>query len=227
MPRAFLAVMLAAFLGAAVWAQNLPRISGARPSAPLQRPFRFAPQGNRSLIGLSGVAFDREGHRRGFGRNAFFYGGWPYFPPEYDEAYKPAVYAEPAAAAVAPAPQLRQESVPDATLLELQGNQWVKVTSFTTTQAPVAGSASTSSPVSSSELPPAVLVYRDGHTEEVSSYSIIGTTLYTKSDYWTSGAWTRKIQVADLDLPATIKQNRDRGVKFDLPSSPDEVILRP
>ncbi|HEV2173684.1 MAG TPA: hypothetical protein VGR71_08960, partial [Nitrospira sp.] len=77
------------------------------------------------------------------------------------------------------------------------------------------------------ELPPASLVYRDGHTEEVSSYSIIGTTLYTKSDYWTSGAWSRKIQIADLDVPATIQQNRDRGVKFDLPASPDEVILRP
>jgi hypothetical protein len=77
------------------------------------------------------------------------------------------------------------------------------------------------------ELPPAILVYRDGHTEEINSYSIIGPVIYTKADYWTSGSWTRKIQIADLDLPATFKQNQDRGVKFDLPSNPDEVMIRP
>lgn len=59
------------------------------------------------------------------------------------------------------------------------------------------------------------------------SYSIIGTTLYTKADYLTTGAWTRKVLLADLDLPATIKQNQDRGLKFDLPSGPNEVVLRP
>jgi hypothetical protein len=61
----------------------------------------------------------------------------------------------------------------------------------------------------------------------LSSYSIIGTLIYTKGDYWSSGNWTRKIQIADLDLPATLKQNQDRGVKFELPSGPDEVMIRP
>ena len=51
--------------------------------------------------------------------------------------------------------------------------------------------------------------------------------IYTKGDYWSSGNWTRKIQIADLDLPATLKQNQDRGVKFELPSGPDEVMIRP
>src|SRR5690349_13175418 len=227
MPRVFVFTLLAAFFGANAWAQNIPRMTGTAPGAPLQRPFRFAPPGNRSFIGLSGVPFNREAHRRGFARNAFFYGGWPYWPSDYEEAYEPAVYTEPAAAPTVPAPQIRHEPVPDAALLELQGNQWVKVTSFTTTQVPIAAPGTSAAPVSRKELPPAILVYRDGHSEEVSSYSIIGPTLYTKSDYWTSGAWTRKIQVADLDLPATIKQNQVRGVKFDLPSSPDEVILRP
>ena len=230
MRRVFVFTLLAAFFGGSAWAQNMPRMTGAAAGAPLQRPSRFAPQGNRSLIGLSGVPFHREDHRSGFGRNAFVYGGWPYFPPEYDNDTAPVVYVQPATAPAAPtvipAP-VRQESVPSAALLELQGNQWVKVTSFatanvaTTTQGPPGAAAS------AKELPPAILVYRDGHTEEVSSYSIIGATLYTKSDYWTSGAWTRKIQVADLDLPATIKQSQIRGLKFDLPGSPDEVILRP
>jgi hypothetical protein len=77
------------------------------------------------------------------------------------------------------------------------------------------------------ETPPAVLVYRDGHTEYVSSYSIIGPTIYTTADDETNGSWTRKIQVADLDIPATLKQNQQRGVKFDLPSGPNEVVIRP
>jgi hypothetical protein len=218
--------MCVGLFSAIACAQNMPRITGARPGAPFQRPLRFVPARNGSFIGLSGVPLNREGHRRGGGRNAFFYGGWPYFPPEYEDASEPVVYVQPPAAPASPAPQPRQEAVPSAALLELQGNQWVKVTSFTSTQVP-AGSGSSTSPVVPKELPPAVLVYRDGHSEEVSSYSIIGATLYTKSDFWTSGAWSRKIQIADLDLPATVKQNRDRGIKFDLPSSPDEVILRP
>lgn len=229
MRRVLAVTMLAAFFGAAAWAQNMPRIAGARP-APIQRPFRFTPQGNRSLIGLSGVPFHREDRRGGFGRNAFLYGSWPYFPPEYDDQSEPVVYVQPAAAPALPTvitPPVRQEPIPSAALLELQGDQWVKVTSFRTANVATATPGGPGVSTSAKELPPAILVYRDGHTEEVSSYSIIGATLYTKSDYWTSGAWSRKIQVADLDVPATIKQNRDRGVRFDLPTSPDEVILRP
>jgi hypothetical protein len=77
------------------------------------------------------------------------------------------------------------------------------------------------------ELPPAVLVFRDGREEEVSSYTIMRGTIYSKTDYWTSGSWTRKIQIADLDVPATLKLNQERGSKFVLPGSPNEVIMRP
>jgi hypothetical protein len=77
------------------------------------------------------------------------------------------------------------------------------------------------------EMPPTVLVYRDGHTEELTSYSIIGNAIYAKADYWSSGLWTRTIQIADLDIPATLKQNQQRGVKFELPSGPGEVMIRP
>jgi hypothetical protein len=76
-------------------------------------------------------------------------------------------------------------------------------------------------------MPPAVLIYRDGHREEVTHYAIIGQALYTRADYWTTGTWTRTIQLAELDLPATLKANHERSVKFDLPSSPDEVVIRP
>jgi len=72
-----------------------------------------------------------------------------------------------------------------------------------------------------------VLVFRDGHKDEVSEYTIMSGTIYSKTDYWTTGSWTRKIQVADLDVPATLKLNRERGLKFALPGSPNEVVIRP
>jgi len=85
----------------------------------------------------------------------------------------------------------------------------------------------TAAPPAARELPPAVLVFRDGRTEEVSDYTIMSGTIYSKADYWTSGSWTRKIQIADLDVPATLKQNQERGLSFVLPSGPNEVVMRP
>ena len=78
----------------------------------------------------------------------------------------------------------------------------------------------------SRELPPAVLVFRDGRKEEVSRYTIVGGTMYTKADYGTSGSWTKEIRIADLDLPATLRLNQERGVKFALPAGPYEVVMR-
>lgn len=71
-----------------------------------------------------------------------------------------------------------------------------------------------------------MIVFRDGHMEEVEKYVIRGNVLYTSADYWTTGSWTRKIPVTDLDVPATLKLNQQRGAKFDLPSSPTEVMVR-
>jgi hypothetical protein len=190
----------------------------------------FSPNGRRSLIGLSGVPLGEGARHHRFSRNATFSGGWPYFPPEYD-AYGPEEQAPPPVSPVAPITVLKQEPIPSGALLELQGDHWVRVSSFATgsisseTQQIKSTSGAPMPPAK--ELPPAILVYRDGHSEELSSYSIIGVTIYTKADYWTSGAWTRKIQIADLDLPATLKQNHERGLAFQLPSGPDEVILRP
>jgi hypothetical protein len=59
-----------------------------------------------------------------------------------------------------------------------------------------------------------VLVFRDGHKQEVSDYAIMQSTLYD----FTSGA-THKIALNDLDLPATEKENASRGTEFHLPSA--------
>lgn len=60
--------------------------------------------------------------------------------------------------------------------------------------------------------PTTVLVYKDGHKAEVQNYAIVGATLFELGD-----GRTRKIQLAELDLPATQKANDDRGVDFQLP----------
>jgi hypothetical protein len=78
-----------------------------------------------------------------------------------------------------------------------------------------------------SEPPPTVFIFRDGHREESSDYSIISGVIYARGDYWTSGQWSKQIPVAQLDLPASVRANQERGVTFRLPAGPNEVITRP
>lgn len=61
--------------------------------------------------------------------------------------------------------------------------------------------------------PSTVLIFKDGHQVEIGNYAIVGATLYDLSD-----GRSKKVQLADLDLTATVKENDDRGVEFQLPS---------
>jgi hypothetical protein len=58
---------------------------------------------------------------------------------------------------------------------------------------------------------PSVLVFRDGHKQEVSNYAIMGQNVYV----FDKGS--RKIALADLDVPATVKANDERGLDFNIP----------
>jgi hypothetical protein len=69
-------------------------------------------------------------------------------------------------------------------------------------------------PAPETPQPSTVLVFKDGHQVEVGNYAIVGQALYDL----TPGR-PRKIALADLDLSATQKQNDDRGVSFQLPTS--------
>jgi hypothetical protein len=66
-------------------------------------------------------------------------------------------------------------------------------------------------PHDAAPVDPTVLVFRDGHKQEVANYAIMGQTVYVFDDH------TKKIALADLDLPATIKANDDRGREFQVP----------
>ncbi|MGA2904790.1 MAG: hypothetical protein ABSD98_13225 [Candidatus Korobacteraceae bacterium] len=61
---------------------------------------------------------------------------------------------------------------------------------------------------------PTVLVFRNGHQQEVTNYAIMGDSLYVFDQ------GRKKIALADLDIPATVKANDDRGVEFRMPPSP-------
>ena len=65
-----------------------------------------------------------------------------------------------------------------------------------------------------SAQPSTVLIFKDGHQFDVLNYAIVGDTLF---DF--AADRTKKILLADLDLPATRKANDDRGVDFQIPAS--------
>jgi len=60
---------------------------------------------------------------------------------------------------------------------------------------------------------PTILIFKDGHKQEVGNYAIVGATLFDLTP-----GHARKIALADLDLDATREQNENRGVIFQLPT---------
>ena len=167
-------------------------------------------------------------------------GYYPYYDSEdtTDQGVEPPqriILQSASPAAPAPAPTFAQSKPAEPLVMELRGDHWVRLTPFgpqevsnpsaprsDQEQLPVFTTPSSERPV----LPPAVLVFRDGHQEEAAQYTIIGKTISIKSDYWTTGSWTRTVQISALDLPATLQANQSRGSNFRLPSRPTEVILR-
>jgi len=61
--------------------------------------------------------------------------------------------------------------------------------------------------------PSTVLVFRDQRTQEVQNYAVVGPTLWIFDE-----TRTKKLAVADLDIPATTRVNDERGVEFRLPN---------
>jgi hypothetical protein len=68
-------------------------------------------------------------------------------------------------------------------------------------------------PLPVADEPGTMLVFKDGRQLEVKNYAIQGDLLYDLT-----GGRPRKIALTDLDLPATQKQNDDRGIDFQLPA---------
>ena len=58
-----------------------------------------------------------------------------------------------------------------------------------------------------------VLVFRDRHSEEIQNYAVVGKTLWVFTEQR-----SRKIPIAELNVPATTKANEARGIDFRLPT---------
>jgi len=145
------------------------------------------------------------------------------YPANTSQPAVPPVVIVPAAPAqVEPGPAKLQPL-----MIEWRGDRYVRVTN-NAGPAPLdyAAPSGTAPAVARASLP-AVLVFRDGSRQEISSYTIVGDALFTDADRWVSGSWSKKIALASLDVPSTLRINQERGVPFHLPSSPNEVVVRP
>lgn len=239
--RRMFAMLAILFAGALAFA--LPADAQGRPGSAPARPGHFASGRHGQAPPFISPRRDRFDHRgRGVYNNGLFY--YPgLFQEDYDsgepeEHPVQPIIVQPAAAAQ---PQQLPPKVIEPLVLEIRNGQWTRV--------PVGSEVSASAPSSpanavesrvppaaartdagasgeAAELPPALLVFRDGHQEQVRNYMIQGNDLYTNADYWSTGSWTRKIPLVDLDIPATLKLNADRSTRFNLPRSPNQVVVR-
>ena len=81
------------------------------------------------------------------------------------------------------------------------------------TPQPAVDPADELSPADARQQIPVVLVYLDGHQQQITNYAIVGQTLYDLGTFV-----AHKVPLADLNLKATVKANDDRGVEFSVPA---------
>jgi len=189
------------------------------------------------------TGFARSGRRNFFAGSTFLpYGCFdPYFDQGDDldsrEASPPVqVFVDPPAQPPVPPPPPA-----DSLLLEFHDGQYVRIptgghlpslSELTPAGSPQASGTwpdVTSQKVAAPPSPPlprVVLLFRDGHKQEIERYVIQNDVIYAGSDYWSTGSWSNKIPIAQLDVPATLKLNQQRGAKFRLPSGPGEIAVR-
>ncbi|HEV2470218.1 MAG TPA: hypothetical protein VGS78_13595 [Candidatus Sulfotelmatobacter sp.] len=179
-------------------------------------------------------------HDRGFPGSFYSPFGYGFFPPDLyaDDGAATPQPSQPVIvmqAPAAPAP-IEDATVPAAEplMIELQGDRYVQVSGTEDSSSqridqPLTRASKSTSDRDQPPQPnsPVLLVFRDGHSEEISSYTIENGTLYSTADYYTAGSWNRKIELSSLNIPATLNSNRSRGVPFMLPTAPNEVVVGP
>jgi len=199
------------------------QIHGVPPSVTSMGPGRGPTPGVRSSItslGPRGYGFSRGGaygrnsgfgtgfRDRGFHRHFFptvvgpYY--WPYYGWDYPffDDYDVSAYQQP----------YQQPNQPVVVVDPKPGDDRYGDHSFNEQRRAPQQPQAQADPAQEQE--PTVLVFRDGHKQEVKNYAIVGQMLW---DFSAKG--TRKIPLADLDLDTTRKLNDDRGVDFVLPKS--------
>lgn len=160
-----------------------------------------------------GQQFDSHGSRR---RKTYVYVpyAYPYYGYDngYDQSYDPNQQQQ----------EVDQQQPEDPNRIaptmfdngQYMGPMPQRTAASTQTQTPQAPTGITSA--AQPPVDPTVLVFRDGHQQEVRNYAIVGDTLYD-----IGGSTAKKIKLADLDLEKTAQVNDQRGVDFQLPKSAD------
>lgn len=214
----------------------IPLLAFACISAMAQRGFSGAHVGTR----FGGhLASQRGGPSRGWDRYSLLplYWGFPFVDDsaEYSAPAPPVVVIQPPAA-TQPATAPPDTAPIQPLLIELRGGRYVRIG---VDQSPISDKTDQQSPPDDSQpysmqpwrptVPPptTILVFRDGSREQIADYTISGSILYAQANYYTDGSWNRPIALSSLDLPATVNENRARGVQFQVPSAPNQVIVGP
>lgn len=186
----------------------------------------LAPMSSAQMRGGIHGAVARPGFRH-FRGGGF---GYPFFYSDYGpESEAP----PPAPPMVIEKKVIQPERPTEPLLIEWQGDRFVRYGGATASASPdYAEVASVSLPAriaarseADHELPPAVLVYRDGHREHVTDYVITRGVLYVRGDGYSQAP--RNIQLSALDLGTTFRANQDNGLRFVLPERPNDVVTRP
>jgi len=162
------------------------------------------------------------------------YLGTPFLFPDYPS--EPVVVQAPPQIVMVQQPAVPEVSdavKPGPLMIEWRENRYVRVSGGENRSIPAqpdyagapAHPAAASTP--RQELPPAILVFRDGTRQEVQEYVIANGVMYIHGGYGQDGYRTKQIQLSSLDVPATLEANQQRGAKFILPASPNEVVTRP
>jgi hypothetical protein len=201
----------------------MPKILVIAMLAAVLAPMSWAQIRGRSGVVIGGNAFR---HFRGGGF------GYPGFYSDYGEG---SLDAPPAPPNFVEKRIFEPERPAEPLLIEWQGDRFVRYggaqgagaqsPDYAEVAAVSPPAKVAAQPEASREIPPAVLIYRDGHREEVSDYVITRGVLYARGDGYTRAS--RNIQLSALDLSATLKANQESSVKFALPAGPNEVMTRP
>jgi hypothetical protein len=183
---------------------------------------------------IAGGEFSKLGRR---GRSGLFLGGSPLWwdEPYPDSPTSTQVLLMPSQSSTAEAKPAPSAPPQDPLVIELRGDRYVRVSSKDQAGLSDADhvrelpmrSATAPAQTAATSMLPTIFVFRDGHREESSDYSIVSGIIYAKSEYWTDGAWTKQIPLSDLNIPESRQVNQERGVKFVLPAAPNEVVTRP
>src|ERR1700758_5084773 len=179
----------------------------------------------------SGIGVGSLFHHHPFGRRrsdfpgAYLLGD-PFF--WYGDDPAPQGTAEPGPPVLILRPETSAQARLTPLLIELEGGRYVRHGGTSqATPREVSGEPRTSQAAKSdsrvgdqsAQLAPTILVFRDGHSEQVPDYAIVGRVLYAHGDFdGEPGYGLKNIQLSELDIATTIRRNRENGVNFVLPS---------